>query len=149
MMLSPQAARMGCAKTTLRHIGRSSRRFSAAVSPRKNLLGDAKSRNSLSYARAALSSDVFRWKSTMASYDDSEDEAELDRSLGHTEGAKARSVFSREEAWMINLGREDNNEWLLGPRDADEWFTGLKPTICPGKEYQRLCIVFWSRHDDD
>jgi hypothetical protein len=41
---------------------------------------------------------------------------------------------------MINLGREDNNEWLLGPRDADEWFTGLKPTICPGKEYQNSCV---------
>jgi hypothetical protein len=138
MMLSPQAARMGCHKTTLRHIGRNSRRYSAAVSHRKNHFGDAKSRNSLSYTRAALASDAFRWKSTMASYDDSEDEEELDRSLGRAEAAKARSVFSHEESWMINLGREDNNEWLLGPRDADEWFTGLKPSICPGKEYQRF-----------
>ena len=35
---------------------------------------------------------------------------------------------------MINLGRGNNDEWLLGPRDEDEWFTGLKPSTCPGSD---------------
>jgi 5-histidylcysteine sulfoxide synthase len=43
-----------------------------------------------------------------------------------------RSNNRHEEAWMINLGRDGNDEWLLKQRDPDEWFTGLKPEICPG-----------------
>jgi hypothetical protein len=70
----------------------------------------------------------------MTSYDSSDDEEDSNRSHGHAEAAKVRSAFSHEEAWMVNLGRDDCNEWLLGPRDADDWFTGLKPSICPGKE---------------
>lgn len=72
----------------------------------------------------------------MASYDSSSDDDEEDskRSHGHAEAAKARSAFSHEEAWMVSLGRDDNNEWLLGPRDANEWFTGLKPSTCPGTD---------------
>ena len=35
---------------------------------------------------------------------------------------------------MVNLGRDENNEWLSTQRDADEWFTGLKPSICPGSD---------------
>lgn len=132
MMLSTTAARMGSVHTTLRHIGRtSSRRFSVAAGRRETLLRTSKSQ--LSYARAALASDVLRWKSTVASFRDSDDEEDLNRSHGHAEAAKARSAFSHEEAWMVNLGRDDSNEWLLGPRDADDWFTGLKPSICPGK----------------
>lgn len=38
---------------------------------------------------------------------------------------------SYQEAWMVNLGRGDD-AWLPGPRSAD-WFTGLHPTVCPGK----------------
>lgn len=92
-------------------------------------------------ARAAVASDLSRWKSTMAATysDDSEDEDDLvtlDRSHGHAVAQKVRSVLSHEEAWMVNLGRDDNNEWLLGPRDADEWFTGKKPSICPGTDAQ-------------
>ena len=41
-------------------------------------------------------------------------------------------ICSYEEAWMINLGRDKNNEWLSTQRDADEWFTGVKPSLCPG-----------------
>jgi len=70
----------------------------------------------------------------MTSYDSSDDEDELNRTHGHAEAAKVRSSFSHEESWMINLGREDNNEWLLGDRDDDDWFTGLKPSICPGTD---------------
>lgn len=40
----------------------------------------------------------------------------------------SRSV---QEAWMVNLGRGDN-EWLTGPRGRD-WFTGKAPDVCPGK----------------
>ena len=131
-MLSPSAARMGCVKTTLRHIGR---RYSntAAVRRRETLLWQH-TNSRLSYVRTALASDGRRWKSTMAAYDDSSDEEDnSNRSHGHSEAVKARSgSFSHEEAWMINLGRDDNNEWLLGTRNVDEWFTGLKPSICPG-----------------
>ena len=35
-----------------------------------------------------------------------------------------------KDAWKKNLGRE-SEDWLLGPR-ADDWFTGLPPSQCPG-----------------
>merc|ERR1719223_410755 len=84
--------------------------------------------------RVPLASEVGRWKSTMATYNDSEDESESARSLGHAQAAKARSIFSHEEAWMVNLGRDGNDEWLSTQRDADEWFTGKKPSVCPGSD---------------
>jgi hypothetical protein len=62
-----------------------------------------------------------------------DDEEDSKRSHGHAEGVKARNTLSHDEAWMVNIGRHDNDAWLLGPRDEDEWFTGLKPSICPGK----------------
>jgi len=37
---------------------------------------------------------------------------------------------SHQEAWMVNLGRGDD-DWLTGSR-PDEWYTGLKPSVCPG-----------------
>lgn len=46
-------------------------------------------------------------------------------------GAAAASSASHEEAWMINLGRGNDNEWLTGPRD-DAWYTGVHPRDCPG-----------------
>jgi hypothetical protein len=93
------------------------------------------------------------WKSTMASvdYDDDDDTCATpatttfgvndNKSRGHAEAAAARATshLSHDESWMINLGRGNNNEWLLGPRHADDWFTGLKPTVCPG-EYI-LCFL--------
>jgi len=36
-----------------------------------------------------------------------------------------------EDAWKNNLGRNDDQKWLLGPRE-DSWYTGMKPTDCPG-----------------
>jgi hypothetical protein len=131
-MLSVSAARMGCSKTTRRQIGKCRRGFSAAMGRREVVLRSGTQRSNTLCARAALASDVSRWKSTMAAYGDSDDEDAFNRSHGHREAAKVRSAFSHEEAWMVNLGRGDNNEWLLGPRDPDEWFTGLKPTLCPG-----------------
>ena len=147
MMLSPSAARMGTVSTTLRHIGKSRRGFSIAALGRREsevngsgMIRQAFNRSAWD-ARAVIASDLTRWKSTMAAaYSDSEDDEEefetLDRSHGHAEAVKARSALSHEEAWMVNLGRDDNNEWLLGPRDADDWFTGLKPSICPGTDQQ-------------
>lgn len=44
---------------------------------------------------------------------------------------------SHQEAWMVNLGRGDN-EWLDGPRGS-AWFTGLEPSVCPGK--YNSCII--------
>ena len=132
MMLSASAARMGCVKTTLRHIGRNCHRNHSVALGRRGAGGKAKSGLSQNL-RVPLASDLFRWKSTMATYEDSsDDEDESVRSRGHADAAKARSVFSHEEAWMVNLGRDQNNEWLLGKRDPDDWFTGLKPDICPG-----------------
>eukprot|EP00934_Nitzschia_sp_Nitz4_P006520 Nitzschia sp. Nitz4//scaffold25_size161228//36694//39737//NITZ4_002420-RA/size161228-augustus-gene-0.124-mRNA-1//-1//CDS//3329544556//6510//frame0 len=132
MMLSATAARMGCVKTTLRHIGRNSRSFSVALGQRSRSATRGKEflRGPV---RAALASEFNRWKSTMASNPDFEEEGDSIRSHGHAEAAKARSVLSHEEVWMVNLGRDDSNEWLTGARQ-DEWFTGLKPTQCPGTD---------------
>jgi hypothetical protein len=141
-MLSPQAARMRLVKTTIRQIGGfdSSRRyFGVAVrGERGKLLGSGTSRNNntLTHPLAALSSDARRWKSTVAAYDDSDDEETSNKSRGHAEAALARSAttaHSHEESWMINLGRDGDNEWLLKTRDPDDWFTGKKPSICPGE----------------
>ena len=133
MMLSASAARMGCVKTTLREIGKSRRGFSAASGGRKFISAAESKKINGFRAGASFVSDVNRWKSTMAISVDSDDEEMFSKSHGYTEAAKVRSAFSHEEAWMANLGRDDNNEWLLGPRDADNWFTGLKPTACPGE----------------
>lgn len=131
-MLSASAARMGCVKTTLRQIGKS-RKFSVATGRRELMLRSGNQKSNISRASVALVNDVNRWKSTVAAYGDSDDEEMFHKTRGHAEAAQVRSGFSHEEAWMVNLGRGDNNEWLLGPRDSDEWFTGLKPTLCPGE----------------
>jgi hypothetical protein len=41
------------------------------------------------------------------------------------------AVNEAAAAWMINLGRNNDNEWLTGPRGR-EWFTGVHPRECPG-----------------
>lgn len=38
---------------------------------------------------------------------------------------------THEEAWMINLARNDDDVWLTGPRPKS-WFTGVPPADCPG-----------------
>ena len=130
MMLSASAARMGCVKTTLREIGKT-RSLSVAIGRRESGVRPIFKR--YSQFNLVLASDTSRWKSTMAAYSDSNAEEKFwDKSHGHAEALKVRSTFANE-AWMINLGRGDNNQWLLGPRDPDEWFTGLKPSSCPGK----------------
>lgn len=182
-MLSPSAARMGTVHTTLREIGkRGGRDPLLAASGRSSgkvwlssssLKGSiiksfsttirkattAKTSTFPSDPRAALALDSNnRWKSTLASATESDDEDEITINVmnenfwegnqkglssmhsytnGHAEAARARidkqnSSLSLDDSWRINLGRGDNNMWLTGPRDEDEWFTGLKPVICPG-----------------
>ena len=108
--------------------------LSYLMSPRTTVVSSSSSNIGVGGSRS--------WKSTMASIDydddDGDEESDIDknnRARGHAEAATARasSHLSHDESWMINLGRDDDNEWLLGPRDPDVWFTGMKPTICPGK----------------
>ena len=87
-----------------------------------------------------------RWKSTMSSaaYEDSDSDDDHHHSLetrtkGLAAAAEIRAASedsattsaSHEEAWMINLGRGNDNEWLTGPRE-DAWYTGVHPRDCPG-----------------
>lgn len=86
-----------------------------------------------------------RWKSSrVAAVYDSETDSDHDgdhdddlevRTKGLAAAAQLRATtdkLSHEEAWMINLGRGSDNEWLTGPREED-WFTGVHPRDCPGK----------------
>jgi hypothetical protein len=78
---------------------------------------------------------VLRNKSTAAALtDDAYGDVLNGHSSGHAAAMKARVSMdkSHEEAWMINIGRGNENEWLSGPR-PQEWFTGLSPSKCPGK----------------
>lgn len=90
-------------------------------------------------------STLLRYKSSAAVSQVPDDTEEITgHSEGHAAAAEARNKFdtSHEEAWMINLGRGSNNQWLTGPR-SDEWFTGLPPSQCPGK-YK----YYWPEHVD-
>jgi hypothetical protein len=45
------------------------------------------------------------------------------------------------ESWMINVGRGNDNAWLMGPRNDQEWFTGMAPIDqCPGN----VCILLYA-----
>jgi hypothetical protein len=133
MMLSPQAARMGCVSTSKGHLRRSTRFLSIG---RRHFDPSLRSRFPLSKdLTRAFSSGLSRFKSTMAAYDEGEDDNIDFRHQGHVAAAEARAsdaVKSHDEAWRINLGRDGDNEWLTGPRDQD-WFTGVAPRECPGK----------------
>ena len=148
-MLSPSACRMGIVQTTRRKIGTS-------VIPSRAVLGT--SQRSLTNAVDLLSSSSpkkqlwvprrlcnsaristnRRWKSTAAVYDsdsDGDNNMENHPSKGFSAAQQLRTPenkLSHEEAWMINLGRGNDNEWLTGPREK-EWFTGIHPSDCPGK----------------
>jgi hypothetical protein len=149
MMLSASAARLGCVKTTVRQMGKA-RGFSAAIGNREVALRSVGKRNKANFQfRVTLASDVSRRQSTMASYSDSDaEETVWDKSRGHAEALKIRRDFPTEP-WTVNLGRGDNNEWLLGPRDPDEWFTGLKPSLCAGELWSRESyweLRYWELH---
>ena len=55
-------------------------------------------------------------------------------SKSSSSSSSSPSLLAQQEAWMINLGRDDNDQWLTGPRDPNEWFTGVQPSDCPGVE---------------
>ncbi len=77
---------------------------------------------------------ISRWKATVASHNESDSFTDdyIDGKENHHGNNHNTKQRGYEEDWMINLGRSDNNEWLSGPRDPDEWFTGKQPKICPG-----------------
>jgi hypothetical protein len=130
MMLSPQAARMGTVWTTLRNIGMSKgpcRSFH--VSPCNISLVSKTKKGKI----VPILSSV-RFKSTMANYDSDEDFTS--RYTGHKAAANLRATSGNnhalQEPWMINLGRGNDNAWLMGPRKSS-WFTGTSPADgCPG-----------------
>ena len=77
---------------------------------------------SLTITRAKSSSSAAAAASTLLDYNDDDDDIE-EPLLGRR---------TRQEAWMVNLNRGNNdNEWLTGPR-SPEWYTGKQPTHCPG-----------------
>ena len=88
--------------------------------------------------RVVLSSNAARWKSSLAAYSDSDSDEENDVVATTTRSTFGEGALSHEEAWMVNLGRADNNKWLTGPRDADEWFTGKQPKLCPGVDGEEI-----------
>lgn len=95
--------------------------------------------------RRASSVSTRRFKSSAAAavlddYDD-DDDVVSDASIGHKAAAEqaVASTKTHEEAWMVNLGRGNDNEWLTGPR-PEEWFTGLAPSKCPGKNKMFLSV---------
>jgi len=158
MVLSPQAARM--AHLTLRRIGNttskrpfggfSSRRVVSCQMTRngKNKLSDTFQQQlkqqrfkSTRGASAAISIDT----------DSDEDEEQPQdlayRHSGHATAAEYRAnqptSVIEEESWTINLGRGDDNAWLMGSRDEQEWFTGVAPVNnCPGKLETVNIVVF-------
>lgn len=140
MMLSPQAARMGCVSTK-GQIRRSTRRYLSIGRGRRHFEPSVGSRFRLSTETSrAFSAGLSRFKSTMAAYDEGEDDGIDYRHQGHVAAAKSRvsnAVKPHDEDWMINLGRDGDNEWLTGPRDQ-EWFTGVAPRNCPGTYDNRL-----------
>jgi hypothetical protein len=105
--------------------------------------------------------DQHRFKSTacLADYDNEEPSSHPTKSLGlsyigHAAAAEYRVQLQQQstnddhdaatiaaatpppamnESWRINLGRGNDNAWLMGPRNEQEWFTGMAPlNECPG-----------------
>mmetsp|Transcript_14630 Transcript_14630/g.40649 ORF Transcript_14630/g.40649 Transcript_14630/m.40649 type:complete len:969 (+) Transcript_14630:158-3064(+) len=166
MKLSPLAARVTSASTAFRELARNksrrSYRYSTFSSGRcrlgknrtcyplsihddgvssKSMITGKRSLPSSARVPFSSTSEVLstRWKSTMAAYADpyEEDDAHIQNNTT-TRDTVGEGSLSHDEAWMINLGRSDNNEWLTGPRDPDEWFTGKQPKICPGVDAKEI-----------
>lgn len=159
-MLSPAAARMGkvlelgrkkgrrsyLSASVGRCFGRNQKKFSLKLpllsstnvtnaTRTTTLLFPDTTRAAFSSSSTTSDHSSSRWKSTMASYNEDESD-DGDDAIGDVvkNGGGGGDALSHEESWTINLGRNDNNEWLTGPRDADEWFTGRQPNICPGAD---------------
>ena len=100
---------------------------------------------------ASTATTTKRGKSSLAVLDDSDEEEDVLESIlrnhpsrGHAAAAAdvASALKSHDEAWMINLGRNDDNIWLSKPRE-DHWWTGVHPRDCPGR-YHLTCCVRWA-----
>lgn len=126
MMLSPQAARMGKSLMTIRRIGSSRRAFSG--SRRVDLWSPSRFRSSQTSRAFSAAGTGDRFKSTMAAAYDTDEEF-----VDEPAAVPMEQATSRDESWMINLGRNGDNEWLTGAR-KQEWFTGVSPRECPGAD---------------
>jgi len=128
-----QACRLGPARMIIRGFSKTPRR--------KGDLSWARFRLSTGKTGArAFSSSSGRFNSTMAAYDINDDETTNSGPdtmeflyQGHLEAVQARATRLHDEPWMINLGRDGDNEWLTGTRPQN-WFTGVAPRECPGKK---------------
>ena len=145
-----QAARMGSVSTTLRRIGcRNAKYFSSSTSTgidpevvnkiKISATHKKKQTTALRRNNSSLASAVNDW---------TDDESSMNSPAAafvlQQQQQKADPV-STKEAWMVNLGRNDDNAWLTGPRNEQEWFTGVPPSQCPGTlpmyETSRSCFV--------
>jgi hypothetical protein len=154
MMLSLSAARLGAA---IRIKGKSvpvrpysfGSRGGGVVGGSTHLLTTADRRSDRKHVSDTFHQLSQRFKSSVGlassiDYDGDEFEEVNDKSLGrsyigHAQAAeyRAKNYATSEkvasEPWMINLGRGNDNAWLMGPRNEREWFTGVAPVDeCPG-----------------
>lgn len=55
--------------------------------------------------------------------------------INGSSNSSAHVTDFENEPWRINLGRGNDNAWLMQPRIDSEWFTGVSPgsQMCPGK----------------
>jgi hypothetical protein len=67
--------------------------------------------------------------------DDDDDPYEVSTMTIKHQQAQPRAHY---EVWMINLERDNSDQWLRGPRPEQEWYTGKAPTLhhCPGTRLQ-------------
>lgn len=169
MMVSPQAARMGTVNTTLRKIGCRAYRINgsrnigilSSLSSTIQQVNGPNTRFGLvglrniqypSRFKSSQSVDVIFDEDAHVVYDvldDGNSSASRPNLLSSSSTiglAKSAEIMSTmvhrsiiDEPWRINLGRGNDNLWLMNPREDAEWFTGVSPgsTMCPGK-YLRL-----------
>lgn len=151
MMLSIQAARMGSVSTTLRRIGcctaSSSRCWNSNLAPTSTFRSTSPLSNNNTMRKDEDNANLKNNKlnniqrsksSSAAALDDHDDESNygglaaiaIEKAMQRTLDDAGQS--SLKEAWMVNLGRKDDNAWLMGPREK-EWFTGVPPSKCPGR----------------
>lgn len=139
MMLSPQAARMGTVWTTLRNIGMSSSNSALRVTLQGHRSSIRGSRLADRFKSPAAVFSSISDEDFDDSHHDNRGKLVVDRTEGHKLAAEYRAEsdvnqrHAYEEPWMMNLGRGNDNAWLMGLRKDDEWFTGVAPRNCPGK----------------
>jgi hypothetical protein len=155
MMLSQSAARLG---TSIRLKGKSIpfRPYSFANRWMNDVARSISNTASPRIVKNRVVSDTAvdrRYKSTVSAVEYDVDEVNRITTpntlglsyLGHSAAAEYRLQQQQQqqnqdptqivasEPWRINLGRGDDNAWLMGVRNDQEWFTGIAPAdSCPG-----------------